>query len=341
MNALRAVGNCNKAKLVIITFFSLIALLACGVMETSEPNNVTFMAGYKPQANLPFVATYVAQEKGYFKEHNLEVEILHTTSGDNIQLLMSGDVDITTSDATSVLKRRSDPGIPITAFALFGQKGQQGFLSLKSSDFNSPKDWEGKTFGYKFSQPPEYLAILENEKVDRTKIQEVRVGFDPRVLSEGQVDILAIFKSNEPDTVRNLGFEVDLWDPADFDVPTLGLTYVTRETDIESEVVEQFLKATMKALEFTIENRDEAIDIVMKYAPEEDRDHQKFMLNTEIDDAQSAITDMNGLGSMTSNQWESLYGHLIRYGALPKEFDIKSAFTIDVLDQVYKGNKLR
>ena len=46
MNAFRVVGDCYKAKLVIITFFSLIALLACGVMETSAPNNVTFMAGY-------------------------------------------------------------------------------------------------------------------------------------------------------------------------------------------------------------------------------------------------------------------------------------------------------
>jgi len=41
------------------------------------PKRAVFMAGYKPQANLPFVGVYVAREKGFFKEQNLEVEILH------------------------------------------------------------------------------------------------------------------------------------------------------------------------------------------------------------------------------------------------------------------------
>ena len=76
-------------------------------------------------------------------------------------------------------------------------------------------------------------------------MQEVRVGFDPRVLTEGQVDVLAVFKSNEPDTVRRMGFDVTLWDPADFGVPTLGLTYITREelANSDPDKTERFLKA--------------------------------------------------------------------------------------------------
>ena len=99
------------------------------------------------------------------------------------------------------------------------------------------------------------------------------------------MDILAIFKSNEPDTIRRMGFDVTLWDPADFGVPTLGLTYITREelANSDSDKVERFLKATMKALEYARDNRDEAIEIVMKYAPEEDPAHQRFMLDTEFD----------------------------------------------------------
>lgn len=37
----------------------------------SEPDKVVFMAGFKPQANLPFVGAYVAQEKGFFADENL------------------------------------------------------------------------------------------------------------------------------------------------------------------------------------------------------------------------------------------------------------------------------
>ena len=105
---------------------------------------VVFMAGFKPQANLPFVAAYVAQEKGYFREQNLDVEIRHASSGEHLKLLMAGDVDFTTADSASVLKRRSDPGLPIVAFALFGQRGQQAFVALQDSGIDSPSDWEGQ-----------------------------------------------------------------------------------------------------------------------------------------------------------------------------------------------------
>ena len=155
---------------------------ACSDEETAA-RPVTFMAGFKPQANLPFVAAYVAQDKGYFTEQGLVVDIKHST-GEHLNLLMSGDVDFTTADANSVLKRRVDPELPIVAVALFGQQGQQAFVSLGESGIQTPKDWEGKTFGYKISVPPDYLAILEAAGVDRSKIQEVRVGFDPRILTE-------------------------------------------------------------------------------------------------------------------------------------------------------------
>ena len=320
----------------------LTAVVACSSTPPAEEKMV-FMAGFKAQANLPFVAAYVAQEKGYFEDQGLEVEIRHASSGEHLQLLMSGDVDVTTADATSVLKRRSDPGLPITAFALFGQRGQQGFVALESSGMRNPADWEGHTFGYKFSQPPDYLAILDSQDVDRSAIQEVRVGFDPRVLTEGQVDILAVFKSNEPDTIRRLGFEVVVWDPEDFGVPSLGLTYITREEDLENDVerYERFLKATMKGLQFAMDNREEALDIILIYAEGEMREHQAFMLETEMRDAVGPVTDEHGLGWMNDEQWRALYDQLIEFEALPGPFDYETAYTDDILRAVYEDGSLQ
>src|SRR5205814_2746273 len=51
-----------------------------GPSPTPVPaEKVTFIAGFKPQADLPFVAVYMAQEKGYFRDQSLEVEIQHAT----------------------------------------------------------------------------------------------------------------------------------------------------------------------------------------------------------------------------------------------------------------------
>ena len=105
--------------------------------------------------------------------------------------------------------------------------------------------------------------------------------------------------------------------------------------------MERFLKATMKALEYARDNRDEAIEIVMKYAPEEDPAHQRFMLDTEFDDAVSPLTDRRGLGQMSPDQWQALYDHLTAHEALPKPFDYNDAFTTQFLDAIYDGNTLQ
>ncbi len=320
----------------------LVVLLAAGLVCTSEPDKVVFMAGFRAQANLPFVAAYVAQEKGYFEEQGLDVEIRHAASGEHLKLLLSGDVDFTTAAASSVLKRRSDPGLPIVAFALFGQQGQQAYAAMGNSGINTPKDWEGRTFGYKISVPPDYLAILEANGVDRSKIDEVKVGFDPRVLTEGRVDVLAVFNSNEPDTIRRLGFTVNTWEPETYGVPNLGLTYITSTDTVDDrpEVVRRFLKATMRAMEDIRDDPAEAVDIVLQYAPGESRDHQQFMLKTELDDSISPLTEGNGAGWMTDDQWQKLYDMLLQYEAIPKPFDYKTAFTPRFLKEIYQNGNL-
>ena len=79
----------------------------------------------------------------------------------------------------------------------------------------------------------------------------------------------------------------------------------------------------------------------MKYAPNEDREHQRFMLETELKDAVSALTDERGLGSMTDEQWMALYDQLLEFNALPRPFDYRTAYTDRFLRSVYDGNKLR
>ena len=324
-------------------FLLLVAALSCGEEAPGEPDKVVFMAGFRAQANLPFVAAYVAQEQGYFGEQGLAVDIKHAGSGEHLKLLMSGDVDFTTAAATSVLKRRSDPELPVVAFALFGQRGQQAYIALGDSGIGTLKDWETKTFGYKISVPPDYEAMLKASGVDRSKITEVNAGFDPRVLTEGKVDILAVFKSNEPDTLRRMGFEVTSWEPESYGVPNLGLTYITRQdmVDDKPDLIGRFLKATLKGVEYALENTEETLDIILKYAPNEDREHQRFMLETELADAVSTLTQQNGLGWMTDAQWKGLYDMLLEFEALPNPFDYRTAFSDRFLHEVYKGGELR
>ncbi|GIV84482.1 MAG: ABC transporter substrate-binding protein [Candidatus Roseilinea sp.] len=302
----------------------------------TSPTKLTFMAGYKPQANLPFVGAYVAQEKGYFQAEGLEVTIEHSPGqGQHLQLLVAGKVHVTTQDAATLLQRRADPGLPLVSIALIGQRGQQAFAALKGSGINSPKDWEGRLVGYKGTPPPDLFALLSAAGADVNKVKLVNVGFDPRVLVEGKVDVYPLFKSNEPFLLRSLGHEITLWDAADYGVPTLGLTYTTSESLLreQPEMLARFLRAALRGIAYAAERPDEAVQIVLKYAgPETNPDHMRYMLLTELRDAQSNVTEGRGWGWQTKEQWQALADMLYRYNALPS-LDVAGAFTTQILER--------
>ncbi|WP_169237306.1 ABC transporter substrate-binding protein [Candidatus Roseilinea sp. NK_OTU-006] len=323
-----------------LLFVSLTLLVAaCQALPAPPPRTspiqLTFMAGYKPQANLPFVGAYVAQEKGYFQAEGLEVTIEHSPGqGQHLQLLVAGKVHVTTQDAATLLQRRADPGLPLVSIALIGQRGQQAFAALKGSGINSPKDWEGRLVGYKGTPPPDLFALLSAAGADVNKVKLVNVGFDPRVLVEGKVDVYPLFKSNEPFLLRSLGHEITLWDAADYGVPTLGLTYTTSESLLreQPEMLARFLRAALRGIAYAAEHPDEAVQIVLKYAgPETNPDHMRYMLLTELRDAQSNVTEGRGWGWQTKEQWQALADMLYRYNALPS-LDVAGAFTTQILE---------
>lgn len=297
------------------------------------------MAGYKPQANLPFVAAYVADQRGLFAEQGLDVTIRHATSGEHLQLLLAGQVHVTTAAAESVLKRVSDPGVPIRAIALLGQTGDQAFATMTEAGLAHPRSWEGKTVGYKLYPGPEYLALLQAAGVDRSRIREVEVGYDPRVLLLGRVDVYPVFASNEPNLLRQLGANVTVTRPADFGIPTLGLTYITTERLLaeEADLLKRFLKATMRAVTIVSESPSVGLDAVMTVTPDEDREHQRQMLETELIESRSEGTRVYGPGWMTAQQWQTLYDGLMQHGALTRPIDPRSAYAPELLEQIYAG----
>jgi ABC-type nitrate/sulfonate/bicarbonate transport system substrate-binding protein len=326
---------------LLLAFLAVSNFSACTPVETpvQEPDliSMTFMPGYIPQANLPFVGAYVAQEKGFFAREGLDVTIEHSPGrGEHLQLTTLGEVQVTTQDAAVLLKRRADPGLPLVSFALIGQRGQQAFAALSSSGLQTPADWQGRLVGYKGTPPPDIFAMLAAVGVDPNQVELVNVGFDPRVLTEGQVDVYPVFKSNEPYLIRSWGHELTIWDPADFGVPTLGLTYVTSDETLAQnpEMLTRFLRATLDGINYAAEHIDEAVKIVLKYTgPESDPTHMRFMLVSELADLTSAVTSEHGIGWQTLEQWQSLADLLVEAEVM-SPIDVSTVFTNELLEEI-------
>jgi len=330
----------DPTKRTMVITLLLLALISSCVQACTQASpqekSLVFMAGYKPQANLPFVGAYVAQELGYFEDEGLTVEIQHSAGGgEHLQLLIAGKVQVTTQDAAVLLQRRADPGLPLVAIGLVGQRGQQAFAALSDAGIESVAAWRGRQIGYKGTPPPDLLALLDAAGLEESDVKLINVGFDPRLLVEGMIDVYPVFTSNEPYTLRSWGYDVTLWEAADYGVPTLGLTYVTTEQliDEDPDGLARFTRAALRGIAYAEMHLDEAVDIVMTYTgPDADRGHMRYMLETEAAMAHSALTEAHGLGWQTAEQWEALLDSLQTYGAITEPVDVDTVFTTQFLD---------
>ncbi|MBN1922273.1 MAG: ABC transporter substrate-binding protein [Anaerolineae bacterium] len=326
-------GTCWRVSHILLAYLILaLALTVSGCQKspttTTQADTLVFMAGYKPQANLPFVGVYVAQEKGYFADEALTVTIQHSAGrGEHLQLLAAGKVDVTTQDAAILLQRRADPGLPLLSIALVGQHGQQAYVALADSGIVSLQDWRGRSIGYKGTPPPDLPALLDIAGLSAEDVSLINVGFDPRVLVEGLVEIYPVYNSNEPYLLRSWGYELQEWQVSDYGVPTLGLAYVSTPEIVERdpERMERFVRAALRGITYAAAHLDEAVEIVMLYAGEEaDPEHMRFMLDTELRDAQ---VEGQAIGWQTAEQWQALADSLLQYQALSAPVDVSAAFT--------------
>ena len=338
----------HKRLLIAISLFAALAAslsIACSGDDSDEVLTMTYMAGFVAQANLPFVAVYVAEDQGFFADENLEVDIQHAGfTGAHKNLLLAGEIDITTLPASEMLQIRANTGAPYVAVMLFGQRGDFGYAVLNSSGIESPADFAGRDVGFKGIVQAEFHAMLAAHGLTIDDMNMIDVGFNPVVLVEQQVEVYPVFLSNEPDTLtRKLNQEITVFEAADDGVPTLGVVYLVSEEFLEDETnrekLERFLRATVRAFEFAVDDPAAAIESTEKFLaenPPPDLVHERFILDTEIENALSDLTRANGVGWFTQQQFRALTDVLLEYGALENDVDLEAALDRSFLEGVHK-----
>ena len=330
----------RRTAAVLLAMLALAALLigACnGDDDNGELREITFMAGFRPQATLPFTAVYVAAAQGYFADEGLEVTIQHSTQGEHLQLLLAGNVHFTTGTAAQLMRRRAAE-TPVRSIALFGQRGDQGFVAHADSGIDSPADFAGRSVGFKGGVvTAELLALLASAGLEADDVDLIGVPFDERVFIEGGVDVFPVFLSNEPNRIRNTGIAINVFDPTEYGVSTLGLNLLAHERTIEDdrELVQAFVRAAMRGANYAATNVEEAIEIVLTHAEGADAAHQRFLLETDLRNAQRA----NGMGRATLDQWEALQAVLLEFDpSFEGPVDVSEVFDGSFVDAIYNDD---
>ncbi len=305
------------------------AMLAATGAAAYAADNITVRLKWFHQAQ--FAGFYVAQEKGYYKDAGLIVNL--QPGGPDfpaVQMVAGGSEQFGVTGADQVLVARSRD-VPVVAVAVLYRKSPFVLFSLKESGIDAADKFSGKRVGVKLGGNEEliYRAILKKTAV-ASAVNEVPVKFDMTPLLTKQVDVWPGYVINEVLTAREKGFDVNVIWPSTYGINPYADTLFTTEKMIKEkpEVVQRFVTATLKGWSYATAHPDEAAKFTLKYGAKLTYDHEHAMMKESIPLLQP---DKAPIGSMEPGAWAALHELLSQGGFIKKPVALDRAYTTTFL----------
>lgn len=321
----------------------LIALLltACGNTDSqsTEQNEdidklkkVTVVLDWTPNTN--HTGLYVAKEKGYFKDKGLDVEIIMPGEAGANQLVAAGKAEFGVGYQESLTEARVQD-IPIVSIAAVIQHNTSGFASPVEKNITSPKDYEGKAYGG-WGAPVEKAVIaslMKQEGADVEKVDIINTGdTDFFTAVKRDVDFAWIYyawtgiEAELRGEELNMQYLADYSDKLDYYTPIL----ITNEALIaeDPDTVRAFVAAASQGYEYSIDNPQEAADVLIKAVPDLDPElvkaSQKWLAPKYQDDGSQ-------WGIQEKSVWENYANWMSENELLEGKFEVEKAFTNEFL----------
>jgi len=248
-----------------------VAGLCAGMAQAAD--DLTLQLKWVTQAQ--FAGYYVAQDKGFYNEEDLNVTI--KPGGPDIaptQVIAGGGADVTVEWMPAALSAR-EKGLPLVNIAQPFKSSGMMLTCLKSTGVTGPEDFPGRTLGvwffgneFPFLSWMSQLGIPTNGGDDGVTV--LKQGFNVDPLLQGQADCISTMTYNEYWQVIDAGItpeELITFKYEDQGVATLedGLYVLEDKLDDPAEVdkLARFVRASMKGWKWAEENPEEAAMIVL------------------------------------------------------------------------------
>ena len=321
----------KKIVMVVLAAALVLSLAACGAPAKEEAlEKVTVVLDWTPNTN--HTGLYVAQDKGYFAENGLDVEIIQPSETAVLQLVAAGTAQFGIDFQESLTFAR-DEGIPVVSIGAILQHNTSAFAAPLDRGINTAKDFEGKNYGgWGMDMETATLKyMMEKAGGDFSKLNIISIG-DTDFLTAaqmGSIDFAWIYEGWEGISAQLKGVELSYVPFADDPVFDYYTPIIVTSEDMianNSETVDKFMDAVVKGYTFAAENPDESADILIKHAPELDAElvkaSQEFLSPRYIDDAES-------FGVQKAEVWDRYTQWLYDQGFIETLVDSSKAFTND------------
>ena len=265
-------------------YLSVLCLTVISVFH-GIAQQITFSPQWTPQSQ--FAGYYAALENGYYEDAGLDVSIMHpTTSYSSMSMLKNGTSDIITCELIQAMMTADDD----IKYVNLLQTTQHSTLVLisRAGAVKRLSDLAGCRIGtwkVGFSEIPH--MIDEEQHLD---IEWIKLLNSLNLYIAGAIDATLAKSYNELILFSMAGItpgSVLYFSEHGYDFPEDGL-YVSEDFYRKNpEQCRKFAEASRKGWDWVRNNRDEALDIVMKYVKEENiptnRYNQKWMLDAILE----------------------------------------------------------
>jgi NitT/TauT family transport system substrate-binding protein len=271
-------------KLIVSMLAGAMSFAAAQAMAADA---VTLQLKWVTQAQ--FAGYYVAKDKGFYEEENLDVTI--KPGGPDIapeQVIAGGGADVIVTWMAAALAAR-DKGVNLINIAQPYKKAGMEMVCPKDGPVKTEADFKGRTLGVWFfgNEYPFYawmnkLGLSTEGGPDGVTV--LKQSFDVQPLIQKQADCISVMTYNEYWQLIDAGYKPE--DLTVFNYSEMGNDLLedglyTVEDKLKDPAFEdkmvRFVRASMKGWKYATENPDEAADIVVENGGQ-DENHQKRMM---------------------------------------------------------------
>lgn len=304
-----------------------------GESETAETEltHIRLPMGYI--ADPQYAPFYVAVDKGYFAEEGLELEFDYSFETDGIALVGANELQFSIASGEQVILARAQ-GLPVVYVMEWFQKFPIAIISKTAAGIVEPQDLVGRNIGlagFFGASYVGYVGLLSANGLTQDDVTTSEIGFTQiEALRNDNVEAAVVYVNNEPVQMQNMGEPINIIYVSDYiDMVSNGI--LTNEETIANnpDLIERFLRATLRGLADTLANPNEAFEISEKFV--EGLDHSR----KGVLDASITLWETDNLGITDPTAWQNTQDVLLTMGFLDAPVEnLEQAYTNEFVMKV-------
>jgi NitT/TauT family transport system substrate-binding protein len=291
-----------------------------------------------------FAGYYLAEDKGFFADEGLEVDI--KAGGPDVdpeKLIAEGAADFTQSGGVESLLAVRDVGLPVVAIGTVFQKIDVVFVAKRRSGISRLTDFSGRTVSTWYTGVHLILrALLRETGLDPAEINEVAQAGSMAPFLNDEVAVAAATFFNQLPMLRAQGLtDLVIFDPADFGVVFPRDTIIASEATVtlRPDVVRRFLRASLRGWKEAATHQAEAVDAVMRRDPNLDRVHQRVMMHEVAKLLRWGAGTTAGVGYVDPKALAAAHDFLFRNKQITNADSLKGASAMQFWEDVPSAYK--